>query len=274
MPDPFIIMCAPNGARKSKEDHAKLPITPSELSRCAEEILEAGASILHLHVRDKNGRHSLSADSYRAAIKAVRKTVGDKLLIQVTTEAVGIYSRQEQIELIKELRPEAVSVGLREICPTDAEVLETEALFTWMRREAIFPQIILYDENDRQRFEAMRRDGVFSQNKPFVLAVLGRHGKDSQEPIAALHDFAKSFTASDTPWAACGFGLTETTLPARCAELDGHVRVGFENNLWLADGEQAANNASLVSHAHTAVSALGRNIASADDIRQMFSLKA
>ena len=84
---PFIVMSAPNGARRGKDDHQSLPITPDEIAACAEDVADAGASIIHLHVRDEHGAHSLESDRYRAAIAAVRERVGDGMVVQITTEA-------------------------------------------------------------------------------------------------------------------------------------------------------------------------------------------
>ena len=64
MSKPFIIMCAPNGARRSQDDHARLPITAAELADCAGELLDAGASMIHVHVRDDAGAPSLDEIRY------------------------------------------------------------------------------------------------------------------------------------------------------------------------------------------------------------------
>ena len=117
MTKPFAIAVAPNGARRTKADHPRLPITASEIARDAAEALEAGAAMIHLHVRDTNGAHTLDADLYREAVAAVKETVGDRLVIQITTEAVGRYTPQEQIAVIDALTPESVSIALREILP-------------------------------------------------------------------------------------------------------------------------------------------------------------
>ena len=99
-------MCAPNGARRSQADHGRLPVTPAELADCAESILAAGASMMHVHVRDDDGAHSLDADRYRDAIVAIRERIDDSLVIQVTTEACGIYTPEYQMSVVRELRPE------------------------------------------------------------------------------------------------------------------------------------------------------------------------
>lgn len=273
MLDPFILMCAPNGARRTKADHPALPITSSDLADCAEQILEAGASIIHLHVRDDMGAHSLDVDRYKAAIEAIDKRVGDKLIVQITTEAVGRYSRVEQMATVKNVRPEAASIALREICPTQAEEKETGDFFAWMQEEGVFPQVILYDQGDVARFLHMRADGVFAARTPFVLCVLGRHGADGEKPEEALRHFSGSLSDAAVPWAICGFGKSENQLARKAAELGGHVRVGFENNLWRADGSPVAHNGELVSAAGEAVLGVGRSLASADDVRHIFSLR-
>ena len=99
-----MIACAPNGARRTNLDHGLLPTTPAELTTAAEPLPEAGVSLLHLHVRNAEGRHSLDPDSYRNAITAIRDRIGERLVIQITTEAVGIYSPPEQMDVVRQLQ--------------------------------------------------------------------------------------------------------------------------------------------------------------------------
>ncbi|MHA1599614.1 MAG: 3-keto-5-aminohexanoate cleavage protein, partial [Alphaproteobacteria bacterium] len=94
---PLILTVAPNGARRGHADHPALPITPDEIGRCAAACADAGAAMIHLHVRDRDGGHSLDADAYRAAIDAVRREAGERIIVQVTSEAVGIYEPAEQM---------------------------------------------------------------------------------------------------------------------------------------------------------------------------------
>ena len=114
---PLMIAVAPNGARKTKQDHPALPTSAQELAATARECREAGACMIHLHVRDKKNGHTLDPILYEEAIRAIRKEVKDGLILQITTEAVGIYNAGEQIEVVKAVRPEAASIALREFCP-------------------------------------------------------------------------------------------------------------------------------------------------------------
>ena len=277
MPDrvltnPFIVMCAPNGARRTKKDHPALPITPADLAQCAEEVLEAGASILHMHVRDENDQHTLDIDRYRRAIDAVRDRVGSDLIIQVTTESVGKYTRREQISLIKTLQPEAVSIAFREICPCDSDSEEALCFFNWMKNERIWPQIILYDATDLQRFAKMCRNPDFEEQDPFILRVLGGRLHTESETTDDLQGFSDKAPFLLKNWAVCCFGKQENMIASMAAKLGGHVRVGFENNICRSDMSLVDNNAELVRNACQVAAGFGRTVAKAEDVRLLFGL--
>jgi uncharacterized protein (DUF849 family) len=147
-----IIISAPNGARRSRADHPALPLTAADLADTAVTLRDAGVSVLHLHVRDREGGHTLDPGRYREALVAIRERIGDELILQVTTEAVGKYSSAEQMAVVRELRPEAVSLALREIIPDDAHEARAAGFFAWLSEARIWPQYILYSEDDVRRF--------------------------------------------------------------------------------------------------------------------------
>jgi 3-keto-5-aminohexanoate cleavage enzyme len=260
---PLVVMVAPNGARRTKADHPNLPITPAEIACEAELCCAAGASVLHVHVRDHDGRHSLDPELYRAVIDAVRQRLGERMVVQITTEAVGRYGPAEQIAAVRALRPEAVSIALAELIPDDAAIDQAAAFLDWLKYERIAPQYILYAPEEVARFHDLRGRGVIPQRRPFALFVLGRYAARTeaqsrdQLPFLAAHD-------AGCPWAVCAFGPREAACVLTAAGLGGHARVGFENNLWLADGGLAASNAQLVEQVAAGASLLGREVA---DIR-------
>lgn len=271
MHNPFIIMSAPNGARRQKSDHPALPISPDDMADCAEQIVAAGATILHLHVRDDRNAHSLDVDRYRASIKAIRERVGEQLIIQATSEAVGIYSRHQQMAMVKELKPEAVSLALRELCPSDDTVHEMTEFVAWMKKEHIFPQYILYDESDYNRFEVYRQQGLFMNDSPFTLFVLGRQANatESKRNAQRLKDITKQVSS---PWALCGFGENEKDCVHHAANHQGHIRVGFENNIWRRQDELLSDNGEMIRHCVSVAKDAKRPVASVDDIRNIFDL--
>jgi uncharacterized protein (DUF849 family) len=269
MDAPFIVMCAPNGARKTKQDHPALPITPAELADCARSILDAGAAMIHVHVRDDGGAHSLDAGRYRDAIAAIRDATGDDLVIQVTSEACGIYKPEQQMSMVRTLGPEAVSVAVREICADDDSVEAAAAFYAWMQDEGVMAQHILYSPEDVMRFEALRTGGVIPDERPFVLFVLGRYASNLTGEVAELDGFVAA-AADDTTWSVCCFGATEQAAVAASAATGGHARVGFENNLLLPGGCLAEDNAALVTLAVEAGRAAGREPATAAEVRRRF----
>ena len=267
---PFIVMSAPNGARLTHKDHLNLPITPTELADCAETLLKVGVSILHLHVRDDNDKHSLDIDKYKAAMKAITDRVGDQLILQITTEAVGIYQRHQQMALVRELKPEAVSLALRELCPDEKSLDEASAFFKETYKAGVWSQYILYSPEDVLKFNRLRKQGSFGEEKPFALFVLGRYSDTLTGDPDELDAFLECFEEGDFPWAVCCFGSTESQAARLAATQGGHARIGFENNRLLPDGNIAKDNAELIKETSSpnAADPIVRPLATADWIRK------
>ncbi len=169
----MMIAVAPNGARKQKTDHPALPISPAELAATAVQCQEAGACMVHLHVRDAQGGHSLDVDAYRLATTTVRDAVGPDMIIQITTEAVGIYSVDQQIDMVRQVKPEAVSLAIRELCAHADDEVRAATFFSWLQAEKICPQYILYSIEDVMRFNSLRQRGIIPGDRVCVLFVLG-----------------------------------------------------------------------------------------------------
>jgi 3-keto-5-aminohexanoate cleavage enzyme len=268
MTQPFAIAVAPNGARRTKADHPRLPMTADEIARDAAEALEAGAAMIHLHVRDGAGAHSLDVALYREAVRAVRDAVGDDLVVQVTTEAVGRYLPDEQIAVIDALQPESVSIALREILPEGEDERAAAALFERMEKAGTLHQIIVYDGAELARLDALCARGVLPSAPLAVLAVLGRY-TDVGATDAEFDAFIAAGIARHQ-WMLCAFGPRETEFMSRTALAGGHARVGFENNLWLPGGTLAPSNAAIVSATVRVAAGSQRGVAKAADLRRLW----
>ena len=269
---PLMVAVAPNGARKTAADHPALPITPAELARTAADCGAAGAAMIHLHVRDRDGKHTLDVEAYRAAIAAVRAAVGQDMVIQATSESVGLYKPAEQMAMVRELRPEAVSLAVREILPDQAAEPVAAEFLAWLHKERILPQYILYSAEDVARFADLAARGIVPGERQLLLYVLGRYSKDQQSLPADLLPFLAA-QAVEVPagrsWSVCAFGRHEAACALAAATLGGHVRVGFENNLLLPDGRVAPDNAALVAGVAAGAAVIGRPLADADQARQL-----
>lgn len=266
---PLILTVAPNGAYKTKAQHPAVPTTAEELAITAKSCLDAGAAMIHMHVRRPDGRHLLDSQAYREATAAVRRAVGESLVIQITTEAAQVYEPALQMAVVREARPEAVSVGLRELLKPEVPESELNAFFSWLIQERIMTQVILYDEHDVATWQALRERGVIPEGPWFLLFVLGRYSANQTSDPTDLLPFLKQHDGR-YPWAMCAFGPQENACAITAAGLGGHVRVGFENNLFLKDGGTAPDNAALIAQAADGARVLGRPLATADDIRQRF----
>jgi uncharacterized protein (DUF849 family) len=268
-PLPLVLAVAPNGASKSADDHPRVPVTRDDIVADAIACRDAGASLFHLHVRDGEGRHLLDAEAYRDTTDAIRRAVGRTLVVQITTEAAGRYARAAQMAVVREVRPEAVSIALRELVPDAAAEAEAQAFLAWLRAENVMPQYILYSPDEIARYRDLRARGVIPDARDFLLFVLGRYTAGQVSEPADLLAFLQEHDGT-TPWAVCAFGPREAACAITAAALGGHVRVGFENNLHLPDGTLAPDNAALVRNAAAGASTIGRRLASADDVREMF----
>ncbi|RJT23803.1 3-keto-5-aminohexanoate cleavage protein [Mesorhizobium waimense] len=265
---PTAICVAPNGGRLTQVDHPSLPLGPADLARTAQACLDAGASPIHVHVRDQDGRHVLDASAYRDVIDAIGRAVGDKMIVQVTSESLGRYAPQEQIAVIKETRPEAVSLALRELVPTEAHETEFASFLSWLQAESIVPQIILYEADETLRLDEYHRRGLVPWNQVPVLFVLGRYTPGQKSSPADLLPFIDAGKPRFAHWSVCAFGAREAACVTAGALLGGHVRVGFENNRQLADGAMAKSNAELVQGVSRNLLGLGLRRANATELRR------
>jgi uncharacterized protein (DUF849 family) len=268
---PLLITVAPNGAYKQLKDHAALPITPQALASTAKACLDSGAAMLHMHIRDAQGRHSLDVEGYREATRVVRAAVGQEMVLQVTSEAAKVYQAAQQLAMVRSVGPEAVSIGLREIDQTDIGERGLSEFFGWLVEHQVMTQVILYDEQDLRRWQALRHQGVIPVAPWSLLFVLGRYTAGQRSEPSDLLPFVASHSGGE-PWSMCAFGAGEHACAAAAAALGGHVRVGFENNLLLKSGEVAKDNAELVRQVVDVAAALGRPLATAQQAREWFSV--
>lgn len=268
---PVAIAAAPNGGRRTKADHPALPMTAGEIAGAAAACLEAGAAMLHCHVRDRDGRHTLDAAAYRDALDAVHRAVGDRLVLQITTEAVGRYRPDEQMAAVRAVRPEAASLALCELAPDTAHEAAFARFLAFMRRERIVPQIILYRPEEAVRLKGMMARGLIPFEDVPVLYVLGRYRRNQRSQPADLLPFLAPEAPRFGHFMVCAFGPREMACVATAAALGGHVRVGFENNLHLPDGRLAPDNAASVRAAAGALAALGLKTADADGLRAVWA---
>ncbi|MEP2530018.1 3-keto-5-aminohexanoate cleavage protein [Shimia sp.] len=240
-------MVAPNGARRGKSDHPALPITDDEVVETARECQVAGADGIHIHIRDDAGEHFLDADRYAALLKRLEHEVPG-MYLQVTSEAAGRYSAQEQQDMMRALRPAHVSVAMREMVRSPADWSDARAFYHWAASNNVDVQHILYAPDEVSAFVDAVSDGRIPGTHHLIQLVQGTyaHGSDGTVDLDKYLDELDRASTHSFDWMLCAFGTSETAGLAEAARCGGKARAGFENSLWHADGSLAADNAARI----------------------------
>lgn len=258
---PYVIMVAPNGARRTKLDHPDMPITENEIVAAVAESKDAGANAAHVHVRDSMGNHVLDAALYTSLTKALRARCGQDFIIQITTEASGRYAPQQQRALVDNVRPQAVSIAMNELFADSGENNTNRAFLHWAREENIAIQWILYSAEEAAKLALLVDKGLVPEGSNPMLFVLGRYAINQQSypidiiPFLRIRDEHSALRNEN--WSVCAFGSAETACLTTALTLGGDVRVGFENSLWNPDGSQARCNGERVHDIKYIASELG-----------------
>lgn len=258
-----VLAAAMNGAYRSRADHPALPVTVPQVVEAAVACRAAGAGLLHLHVRDERGRHSLDAATYRAAILGIRAEVGDDLVIQVTTEAAGRFGPAEQMAVVRQVRPECASLAVRELVREPADEAPFLAFLGELAEQGSTPQFITYGVEDLRVLLRL-------VERPWVLLVLGTRDAPTEGAQALLPRLA--LLPEGVMWMVCAFGRAETGVAAAAAALGGDVRIGFENNLQRPDGSVATDNAERVRAVRALIEASGGRVAAPGEVRNALDI--
>lgn len=242
LPTPFDLMVAPNGARLQKTDHPAIPITKAEIVETARRCEEAGATALHLHVRDEAGRHSIDPSRYTAVIEELVEAT--TLKTQVSTEAAGIFDVAAQYACLSSVAAAEASVSLREISRSPALFSATYAVAA---QRGMDVQHILYSPEEVSGLLRKFDDGEIPERNRRALFVLGRYAQDQQSSVADLTPFLNSLGGSELTWSVCAFGQAEQACLLAALDHGGHARIGFENNRLAPDGRVFESNEASVA---------------------------
>ncbi len=271
MSSPVSITVAPNGARRHKAEHAAVPLTLDEIVAEAVACRQAGAAILHLHVRGEDGRHSLDPGRYRETMAAIDEACD--IIVQPTTERVGMFAPDDMMAVQRQLAPEMISLNLQELLDPDDEG-QTSRVRDFLGEVAdagTLPQYVVYNPDQLLTLARWWESGWLPQAHPYVLLVLGRHAGSLSRPVDVgvfLRHLPQSWH-----WGVCAFGPQELACVVQAALSGGHCRVGFENNLLRADGRPLTGNAEQVTRLARLLGELGYPVASAGQARRRFGCR-
>jgi uncharacterized protein (DUF849 family) len=193
------------------------------------------------------------------------------MLVQVTSEAVGIYTPEQQVACIEAVRPCMTSMCLREISSDFSRPDYARQFFEWCVEHEVHVQHIVFSEEELHHFLKYRETGLIPASQRCLMLVLGRYRADFQSEVTDLDPFLQHDLA-DLDWFVCAFGHREQECALKAIDAGGHARIGFENNLYLPGGEIAADSAALIASLAEALAARGMRPASSESARQLLGL--
>ncbi len=271
--DKLIITAAICGAEVTKEQNPAVPYTVEEIVREAKSAVDAGAAIVHLHVREDDGTPTQSKARFKECIDAIYKVCPDVIIIPSTGGAVGMTA-EERLQPT-ELFPEMATLDCG-TCNFGDDVFENtmpmmRAFGKRMLENNIKPEYECFEMGHLDTILNMARKGQVPAAPMQFNFVLGVPGC-TPATVQNLCWLVNAIPAGST-WTATGIGRHEFTLGAAAIAMGGHVRVGFEDNLYLEKGVLAKSNGELVAKVVRMAKELGREVATSAEAREILSLK-
>ena len=269
----LIITAAICGAEVTKEQNPAVPYTVEEIVREAKSAVDAGAAIVHLHVREDDGTPTQSKARFKECIDAIYKVCPDVIIIPSTGGAVGM-SAEERLQPT-ELMPEMATLDCG-TCNFGDDVFENtmpmmRAFGKRMMENNIKPEYECFEMGHLDTVLNMARKGQVPGAPMQFNFVLGVPGC-TPATVQNLAWLVNAIPAGST-WTATGIGRNAFTLAAAAIVMGGNVRVGFEDNLNLERGVLAKSNGELVAKVVRIAKELGRPVATSAEAREILSLK-
>lgn len=285
-----IITCAITGNITKPDQHPDLPVTPEQIARACLGAADAGAAVVHIHVRDPaTGLPSMQLEHYAEVMERIRAR-NRQLIINLTTGPGGrfipslhdpqvaapgstLMVPEKRVEHIAALRPDIATLDLNTMNSGADVVINTPRNVARMaaviREAGVKPEIEIFDSGDLHLARDLMRDGVLEGPGLFSFVLGVSYGFSASPETMA---YARGLLPAGAIWTGFGIGRHEFPMVAQAWLLGGHVRVGFEDNLYIAKGVLARDNAELVTRARLIVESLGGAVASAAEARQMLNL--
>jgi uncharacterized protein (DUF849 family) len=288
---PTIISCAVTGNITTRENHPELPCTPQEIAKACIDSAKAGAAVVHIHVRYPDGRPSMELGHYRETVERIRDS-GTDVIINLTTgpgqrfipsaddpkvaaPGTTLTTPERRVEHIVALKPDICSLDFNTMYSGSSVVINTpqslRSMARMIREAGTKPELECFDSGDIQLARDLLADGTLDGDKPFFQLVLGI--KYGAIPTTQTMAYLASLLPQGAVWSGFGVGRFEYPMLAQAWLLGGHVRVGLEDNVFIRKGVLAPDNAALVTKAATIVDALGGQVASVAQAREILGLK-
>jgi len=289
MADPVFITCALTGS-SPVPNHPNFPITPEHIAQEGLDAAEAGASILHIHVRDpQTGAQSTELEHYREVVRLIRQK-NTEVIFNITTgpgctwmqseedpavcgPGTIMFTAERRLEHILDLKPDMCTLDICTMQLWGGAAINLDPMITRMghmiQDAGVLPEIECFEAGDFVFADDLIAKGALPKDVPYSFVLGTKYGLPATTEAMM---YAKNQIPRGARWT--GFGVSRHSFPmaAQAVLLDGNVRVGFEDTIYLRRGQKAANNADLVRWGADIIDRLGRDLASVGETRRMLGL--
>jgi uncharacterized protein (DUF849 family) len=286
----IFITCAVTGNLTTPDQTPHLPITPEEIADACLGAAEAGAAVVHIHVREPGtGKPSMELGYYRDVVERIRAR-NSQLILNITTGPGGrfvpsadeprvaapgttLIAPEKRVEHIAVLRPEICTIDLNTMNSGKEVVINTPGsahrMAKVMKDAGVKPEVELFDSGDIALMRDLLNDGTLDSPVLCSLVMGVRYGfQPSPETVI----YARNLLPPNAEFTAVGIGKSSFTTVAQSYLAGGHVRVGLEDAVYLSRGQLAPSNAAMVEKARRMVEDLGAQIATTRETREIIGL--
>ena len=271
----LIITAAICGAEVTKDHNPNVPYTIKEIGEQAESAYNAGASIIHLHVREDDGTPTQRKERFQECIEEIRSKCPDVIILPTTGGAVGMSKEERLQPIYLEPPPEMATLdcgtmnfGKNEIFVNTEDMIKYFAKEMYQRN--IKPEFECFDKGMVDTAIRLRDEGILKEPMHFNL-VLGVRGGINATARDLLY-LVESLPSNST-YTVTGIGRFEFPMATIAIVIGGHVRVGFEDNVYISKGKLAESNGQLVEKVVRISEELGRKIATPVEARKILNLE-
>jgi uncharacterized protein (DUF849 family) len=286
-----ILTCAVTGNLTRPDQTPYLPITPEQIANECLAAAEAGAAVVHIHVRDPlTGKPSMEVDHYRDVVDRIRRERND-LVINLTTGPGGRYVPSEddpkvyapgttllppekRVEHIALIRPDICSLDLNTMNSGPDVVINTprnvRKMAAVIRSSGVMPELEIFDSGDLHLARDLITEGTLDGPGLWTFVLGVKYGFSASSETLM---YARNQLPAGAIWAAFGIGRAEFPMVAQSWLYGGHVRVGLEDNIYLEKGVLAKGNADLVRKAVDILKSLGGDVATPAEARVLLGLR-
>ncbi len=288
------ITCAVTGAGDTTGSSDRVPVTPEEIADSAIEAAREGAAVVHIHVRDaETGRGSRDVALYREVVERVRSADGDAVInltagmggdlvlggvdspFPVDEDGTDMAGADERLAHVAELRPEICTLdcgSMNFAAGGDYVMTNTPAMLRAMaervQRLGVRPELEVFDSGHLVMVKDLIRDGLIDQPVLIQLCMGIPYGAPA-DPLGFMA--LVNQLPAGAVFSAFSIGRMQLPFVALAAIAGGNVRVGLEDNIYLARGT-LATNAELVERAVTILEAMNVRIVGPDEVRERLGL--